>query len=74
LVGLEKNHKSILEAILDLVLDFWRLCDKYPWALKLKSEDTMSEIQITVIDLLHKLLSKICKEAKSKEVKVDYPI
>ena len=44
LVGLEKNQKSILEMILDLVIDFWRLCEKFPWILKSRNEETMSDI------------------------------
>jgi len=44
LVGLEKNQKSILEMILDLVIDFWRLCEKFPWVLKSRNEETMSDI------------------------------
>lgn len=33
IIGLTDFNRSVLEYLLDLMLDFWDLCETYPWVI-----------------------------------------
>jgi hypothetical protein len=51
--------KSILEIVLEMMLQFWELTDRHPWVIQSSVTNVYQEIQEEILEGVHRLVKQI---------------